>query len=326
MKIVYLRPLSSYRTPLRSDTLFGIICWGIRIIWDEKKLLETLKQFKEKNPPFIISSAFPFAKVNNKISYFFPKPFFKPFKLNPEELNPETMSDFKRYKKIKFLPYEIFLNLIQNKITEKDFFLNYRKEWRNYSSALYNNIIVMHNSIDRLSGSTLKEGGLFMSEDTFYLTNNGLFFLVEIYNDEYESVLKSVFSFLEHNGLGADSSTGKGNFKITIENFPGFPENKKSNRFITLSLYYPSNDERIFFSENINKLWYNTEQRKGKVGGKLFVTNNIIKKRLMMFSEGSGFPEMNKQFYGENIIVKNVPTLPHKIFHYGYAFTVPSIQ
>jgi len=326
VNIVTLRPLSSHRTPLRSDTLFGIICWGIKIIWDEKKLLETLKQFQEKNPPFIISSAFPYANIDNKISYFFPKPFFKPFKLNPEELNPETMSDFKRYKKIRFFPYEIFLKLIQNKITEKEFFLNHKIEWLKFSTALYRNIIVLHNSIDRLSGSSLKEGGLFMSEDTFYLTNNGLFFLLEIYNNEYENILKSVFSFLEHNGLGADSSTGKGNFKINIENFNGFPQYEKYDRFITLSLYYPSNDERSFFRENSEKLWYNTEQRKGKVGGKLFVTNNIIKKRLTMFSEGSGFPKMNKQFYGENIMVKNVPTLPHKIYHYGYAFIVPSIQ
>lgn len=62
MKTVYLEPKATFKTDLQSDTLFGLICWGIRQVFSEQKLEELLAQFAAGTPPFLLSSAFPFIR------------------------------------------------------------------------------------------------------------------------------------------------------------------------------------------------------------------------------------------------------------------------
>ena len=52
--IVYLRPKLSYRTSLRSDTLWGLICWGISTVHGEKDIKGFIELCKEGKPPFVM--------------------------------------------------------------------------------------------------------------------------------------------------------------------------------------------------------------------------------------------------------------------------------
>jgi hypothetical protein len=67
-KITYLSPTSS----VRSFTIFGAICWSCKLIHGEEKLKEFLSEFKE-NPKFLISSAFPYVKIN----FYFQSQFYQ---------------------------------------------------------------------------------------------------------------------------------------------------------------------------------------------------------------------------------------------------------
>ncbi|RMD89830.1 MAG: hypothetical protein D6813_10040, partial [Calditrichaeota bacterium] len=98
-----------------------------------------------------------------------------------------------------------------------------------------------------------------------------------------------------------------------------------AKRFITLSLYSPTQDEINVFSQNKDSTWYQLELRKGRVGGKLYVTNHFLKQPVVMFQEGSSFPIVDgKSNFGYLQLVKNVETLPHKVYQYGYAFPIYS--
>ncbi|MHA1267845.1 MAG: type III-A CRISPR-associated RAMP protein Csm4 [Candidatus Helarchaeota archaeon] len=329
MKIVFLKPLSARRTALRSDTLWGLLCWGIRLVWDETILLETIRLFKDKEPPFLISSAFPYTNEGGKRVLYLPKPCFKPFRLYENEMSPDSMQDYKKYKKIKYIPLPTFKKFISGELEEKDYFLNHQEEWRNIPTLFGKRELIIHNTIDRLTSSSLQIGGLYVSEEFFHHEGEGLFFFLSILKKEYEEILQRLWTFFEHMGMGGDSTIGKNYYQISEENFDGFENISEPRRFVTLSLYYPDYDEREFFDQNSTELWYQVEQRRGRVGGKFFVTPNILKQSVTMFTEGSSFPYLEKTFLGSIPVVKRIPGLSEKyefIHQYGYAFTVMSKQ
>jgi CRISPR-associated protein Csm4 len=152
--LIDLTPISSFEGFPTSDTIFGAICWAIRILpkdkgYGEEKLKEILKEFKEntKPPSFILSSAFPIIKRGSKEVYFFPKPF-------GEDLNHQQISDianqlkekiksefsplysdnlslvvvtqaYKTFKKDKFVSRKLFSEILPGKANEYRLFSLY---------------------------------------------------------------------------------------------------------------------------------------------------------------------------------------------------------
>lgn len=102
MKIVYLKPLSGYATPLRSDTLWGLLCWGIRHLWGEEGkegLTAFLDACIKGNPPFVVSSTFPCKQYNKGWLPFFPNPL--PFPDTQEADVEKALTNAKLRKKYK---------------------------------------------------------------------------------------------------------------------------------------------------------------------------------------------------------------------------------
>lgn len=96
--LIYLKPLSIF-PELHSDTLFGAITYAISQLYPEK-VDEMVKSFEDE-PPFIISSTFPFIFKedfeNGKKIKFYPKIIFPQKSKDLEEkYHPK---DFKEYKK-----------------------------------------------------------------------------------------------------------------------------------------------------------------------------------------------------------------------------------
>lgn len=88
MNVIYLQPLSGYATPLRSDTLWGMLCWGIRHLWGEQELVQFLDACKAGQPPFVISSAFPYKQYKDEEPVlFFRNPLHFP-EVTEQELEP----------------------------------------------------------------------------------------------------------------------------------------------------------------------------------------------------------------------------------------------
>ena len=112
--LIYLKPLSIF-PELHSDTLFGAITYAISQLYPEK-VDEMVKSFEDE-PPFIISSTFPFIFKedfeNGKKIKFYPKIIFPQKSKDLEEkYHPK---DFKEYKKVKFIEENLFFDLLKGK-------------------------------------------------------------------------------------------------------------------------------------------------------------------------------------------------------------------
>ncbi len=327
MKIVYLKPKSSFRNNLRSDTLWGLLCWGIKNIFGEDKLTEFLSSYKIKNNVLKISSAFPFVYKDGKRILFFPRPILKPIdlneyfdknKLSTKKDRSEVISKLKSYKKIKYLPEDVFFELLNGKITEYDLFKSEDvSDADKLLSKSFTTVEMMHNTINRLTNTTL-EGNLYIDSDIF-IYNGGLYFLIDGDDEDVNLILASI-RFLSHLGFAGDSAIGKGHFDISVDDY-SLTLPTDANSFITLSLYFPKEDEVKEFKKYPDKCWYELETRKGKYGGQFIKDTNFWKDSVLMFKEGSVLPNLQKNNYGLNKTVKK--TAEFDVLQFGFSFNLP---
>lgn len=266
----------------------------------------------KQSPPFLISSAFPF--VGKEIAHFFPKPIDRPQKLE----NMMDMEGMKKLKKIRYIHESIFNKWINGGVNEAYLARNindykikgeliYPKELK--LSFNIEPLDIPRNSINRQS----QLSDIFYSSGNYY-KNAGLFFLVRFMNKEnekkYRDVLLGAVKFLRDRGFGGDVSAGKGHFGLidfTDKEILQQPE--KGNRFISLSSYHPAQDEINAYKEK-KGLWYDIFTKRGRG------SDGRNRKQVRFFTEGSTFPDLNKEIYGEAIPVDK------EAIEFGYAYYV----
>lgn len=328
MKIIYLKPKSTFRTDLRSDTLWGMICWAIRNVYGNSELENFLQSYIENKPEFIISSTFPYLNINEQNLLFLPKPIIQEKFVDqgslPRKENIKKAEQRKKIKKIQFLDYNNYINIISGNTQLTEVLNNIVNRNDVSKSPALKSESITHNTVDRLKGGSLilKDGGQLFHVDEFYFDINpdknekaGLFFLVKGNTDKLEGALR----YLEHIGIGGDRNIGKGYFEIKIEDFD-FEEPKDYNVVTNLSLYYPTKEELATFEGN--KLFnYKLEERQGYMS--FLKHKNFDKPATMMFKEGSVFPVIDKDVYGINTIVKNKSESQlFNVYQYGIGFMI----
>ncbi|MBM3162580.1 MAG: type III-A CRISPR-associated RAMP protein Csm4 [Chlorobi bacterium] len=328
MKIVYLYPKSSLVTELRSDTLWGLIAYSMAFLYSKKEVDAFHEGYKNGAPPFLISSVFPFKKRDDQATpiLFFPRPvlhgndFVVPGAWDKKQ-KLEFLQHLKKFKKIKFMAQEVFEKFLSGELDDKKYFDS--KSWLDAvnNKPKHQQELIPHNTISRKTWTTLeinKAGQLFTTEETFFESGSGLFFLARGQQLHY---LFSVLRYLEHIGFGGDISTGKGHFEFKIEDF-FLKEPKDAAAFVTLSLYSPTINEVSLFKKSRGKVFYEPVLRKGRLGRN--ISHDVMKNPVMMFTEGSLFPVVPGQnYHGQNITVRKPDgNLTHPVYHYGMAFDV----
>ena len=311
-KIIYLKPRTTFRTVLRSDTLWGTLCWAIRNIYGETSLLDFITK-----TPFVISSTFPYLENGENKTRFFPYPkvYKKPMVIDPELSFTEKLKKAakrKRQKKASLWLTEVdFQKFIKGEGFEKSADEILPKQ---------QSIVVTRNRIDRLKGGSLKIGetGQLFHIDEIYLEqmNAGLFFLAK---GEDLTLLEGALRYLNHIGIGGDRSTGKGHFEISEpEDYPNIEEPKDAEYMTNLSLYYPDDKELVNFQSK--DFTYQLEDRQGRLGFLSF--KNVEKSALLFFSEGAVLPYLKQNTWGQNPIVDTKMKLDHSVYHYGHGFMI----
>ena len=313
MKRIYLKPRSTYRTALHSDTLFGCVCWAIREVFSESRLEGLLKRFASGDPPFQLSSAFPFRDAADGRTHFYPHPMLQPAELETSQKLAEAERQ-KRFRKVKWVTEATLGKFASGAWNEGDYYAS--GAWQADGPQLMA-VEVQHNTIDRLSGGTTPSGQLY-SLTEYAVSDGGLYFWLDGETD----VVEGAFGFLTHFGIGGDSSLGKGRFEIEVTDAELPVTTADADRFMTLSLYAPRESEMD--AVRSDGAWYNLTVRKGKVGGPFLRVADFWKKSLTMFAEGSTFPIDGPKTFGHNPIVKGIADgLPFDVQHYGYAFQIP---
>lgn len=331
MEAVYLKPKSYFIHSFpHSDTLFGAICWGIRLLYGESTLKGILASFANGSPPFLLSSTFPYIDLEEKRIHLLPKPERPPLEKFPTTL--EDTERIKDFKKIAYVSSSIFTKIIQGKLSEENlynFFFN--REYIKIGSILMEKELIIkdlsqliydvdipRNAVNRLTGGTI-EGRLFYDKSLFLSKNSGIYFFIQFnHSQKLEKQIHTVINFFADRGIGGDVSSGKGQFDVEIKEGTFFTEPENANTFVTLSLYYPNRNDWENFKEDL--VWYEQIRRKGKIESAFTPFTDIWKKSVLMFKEGSTFPLIEGvNYYGENPIVKEKP---FNIQQYGYAFPV----
>jgi len=309
---------------LHSDTIFGAILSAISELYPND-IDEIVSKFRE-NPPFIVSSAFPYIFNETEKTRFFPKIIevenkSKISNNNKYDFSDEYLATKKKFKKVDFIEEDLFFKLASGNIDGYDLIWNLvKKEYNILNNNLllevdtvtlekqkkafaqkYKKTITPNNTINRI---TLESEAIFYSEG-FEFNNVGLFFLIDFNEKEYENIVASAIRFLKDRGFGRDVSTGKGQFDYEIDYEYCLPD-IEGNYFITLSRFIPNDEDLAKINEYSS---YEIDSKRGKS------SFGELRKQVRFFKEGSTFPNY-KEFYGKIVESgKNPPAI-----EYGYAF------
>lgn len=338
MKAFYLYPQGSFQTPLRSDTLWGMLCWGIRTLYGEKKLEEMLARAEEGKPDFVMSSTFPFYAVteveNTVLHRFYPMPCNILAQEDEQSVSSNPKEQLKHYrkrkdvKKVNYLTESDFQSALNGQLHKKNLLVSSSAQVKPSVTSS----VVTHNTIDRINLSTLDKlddagnsaGQLFHNEEFFVRikdkpnVQSGLFFLVEGRQEEIE-MLEAVLRYYRHQGMGANSSAGKGVFRCETEEFNTLNSPVDSDVLMNLSLYHPKNDELDILDTASEKSAYLLETRGGKVGQYLLKRD---KDKVPCFKEGSVFAFAKEKAHYGQVLKETHANVNHSVYRNYFGFMI----
>jgi len=278
-----INPISNFSTPLKGDTFFGQMCWGVKYIYGENKL-KTLLQNYDKKPFLVVSDGF--------VSGYLPKPKM------PSILLGENPDEKKQNRKKVWLSVDDF------------FVANFSKAKTNKEVGEDKEIFVVRNSINYKIFTTDESGFAPYSESEVLLTKKDIYFLI---NEEIFSLeeFKKILNFIAISGYGKDTTIGKGRFEVEkIEEF----QNKKAKKFMSLS---PIRIEGI----EAKNIYYDVFIRFGKLGYERANTNPF-KKPIVFADTGSVFEfEEAKKIDYLGKAIKNISTY-EDVVHQGYSIVL----
>ena len=267
-------------TPLHADTIWGHMCWGIKYNKGEKSLRDFINMYLE-NPPIVLSNAFPKGML--------PKPKVLVYD-EKEDFNLKEYAKTKKDKKIKYIS---FMSLYKNS---------------NYLSEIAESKIVerVHNTINRLTGTVLEEGGLYTIIEEWYYKGKFDIYVISLF--EKQKVYE-LFNYAFRFGYGADRSTGKG--LINIIDIEEFEFSNEGERLMALANFTIPNNVKV------NDLCADVMVKYGKLGGDFVLYKNPFKKPILMYKEGATFKkEKDIKYIGQ--LLKNVHS-DENIYQYSFA-------
>lgn len=292
---IRVRVAGHFITPLYADTIWGHLCWLVKWKDGEAALTDFLKAF-EKEPPFILSDAFP--------GDYLPAPVHISSLVGKGD-DRTTFREQKKLKKLEWLSFDEFKTVQKGQVTKPPDEDRHGFRWTT----------TLHSSINRLTGTTGVDGSLFEVEE--YVLEKGIDHL-SIYlkiKEGWEERVLALFKDLGRTGYGKKKSVGKGAFEVsTFEPFDGF-DLPEANAFVSLSNFVPAENDP-------NEGFYKVFVKYGKLGGEYAFSGKPFKKPLMMVKAGSVFKcNTLKPFYGR--MVKDLLLEMPDVVQYGYGFPVP---
>lgn len=297
------RLLSPLQTMLQSDTIFGHLCWAIAHHFGVQRLEEFLLAMEK--PVLTLSSGFPAASLPMPILPI-PDPDLDKMKLSEAK---QYLANLKAAKKNPWLPIEIWnsrnadyshLQVLEQTEAIKNLF----------GREQCTSDLQFHNSINRNTGTTSKGGANLFAEEAVFYKQDTVF---ESYlSTDYFALdeLNQLFNSIENSGFGKNKSTGKGQFRITIEPTElAKPEN--ANAWLLLSNMVPE-------AKDTQAAYYCSMVKFGKLGGSYAVgKKNPFKKPLMMFVPGSVFLGASAP---RGTLVHGIHADDPKLVQHAYAF------
>jgi len=286
----------SYLTDWSSDTMTGALLWAYYRKYGSNALSELIAAFLENDPPFVLSSGFP--------GDLLPRPFIPQPAQRIETLN--QIVEGKKLKKSQWVTLEMFNNLRQGLMLRPEEILKPSTEE-----------VVLHNQVNRISGSTSEGGELYSIEERFL--NIKQYMHITVYANvkpEWNGIFSEMFADLGRTGIGGRSSTGKGAFIVEeCVDFNGFPDPLVANGYIILGNVIPK-------ATDSTKGYFKVSIKRGKLGEEYAKLANPFKKPLVMLMPGSVFYSSTPTFGWLGRFVKNIAPIKPQVVHCGMAMVI----
>jgi CRISPR-associated protein Csm4 len=337
MRVVTLRPDGPFTDRPRSDTIFGAVCWGLRLTRGAESLEDILLQFADGDPPFRLSSAYPVIQPDNDQdrTTLYPRPYLPVQSADVSETDSETIEALQRWEHLEYIPETLFKKIVEGTVTSsqiiagisgsrtsvaiddteyelcEEFLLPERVlPYRSGESQRpFLQAERMRNAVNRLSSAT--EGQLF--QDQSFHTAEGVNLAVAVEGD-VETVLAGLAAIQDH-GIGGDKSIGKGTYElgkvetVDLAVASGGPS-------CSLSLCVPR-DETL--DTVLTEGFYDIEARKGVLESSFVNDTDIWKRQVLALSEGAVLP-LHEGHIGHNPIVAD--RFEHGVQQFGYELPV----
>ncbi len=298
--------LENVQPTISSDSFFSAFVNAVSANIGKVEADKLISDFIQ-NPPFLISSLFPYFENN----YFLPRPLDDSFL----DRNVKKKAG-KELKKLAWLEKHDFLRwLRQEQLSDNDILEMCKKQKKFYEIEIRPRV-----TIDRITGQT----SIYHCSYLYYYDNAGLYGLVYFRDNTYFKKFEIFLNLLSVTGIGGEKTYGCGLFDFEIlELDSAFNAifNFNSDRYTLLSLYHP-NDEEI---KNLNDIlvYYNFVRKKGWISsGRQSLT--LKRKSVGFITEGT---VVNQKIKGKLVDVTpdniSKEALKHKVYRYGYAFTAP---
>lgn len=278
---IKIEPVSSFCSPLQSDTFFGAFCWSYLYQYGEQALKELIYHYKNGIPDIIFSNAFPSGTLPMPVGISELKK--KKDNLCTKQERYQKYIENKNQENLSNITLEDFNKIINGTLEYSDTVKDPKKTmlWRNMVSR-------KTDTVENING----ESNLFETEEIF--SKDG--FDIYIYSMLEKEVLESTLREMFISGIGAQRSIGKGAFKIgDLKLFEDFKIPEKPNAFVALSNFVPGKNDPI-------DGYYKTFVKYPKVSYISSEMDSPFKKPLIFLKAGSVFfAQPVKKFYGSCI-------------------------
>lgn len=328
-----------------SDTVFSALCWTWSLLYGEEGLIGLLRRFADGDPPFLISSCFPYAGDLR----FLPRPSVR-LGRSPEER--------RRLKKVRFISSSVFAGLAEGEVPGEPILIQEGQIWlekgelsllpaSTLDQSLLANYLRERSRLGEMEKPTDEEysphcrrlwsiaekpqvaidrvtsaSEIYHFGEVTFAQGCGPYVLVRFLDGDEglrESFLASL-RLLGDEGLGGGRSAGRGLFELKEPEDIDLPD-ANGDKFVTLSLLNPRDAVELASLLGKEGIAYGLVARRGWVYSAQ--ARNLWRKRVTMFAEGSVLGGTADGRYGRLVkVLDEGGVVPHDVYRYGYAFPV----
>lgn len=290
---ITVTPLSPSETALVSGTVWGHLAWAVRYVEGESVFENWLSE--QEKQPWLVSSQMPVGKL--------PRPLLSPPQRPSGNVSIEELDEHKKLTKAAFISEGVFTKL-RNGMSEPALLQAMRSEDGDAiaipgtgKAEGSRSLRLAHNRIDRRSGRTPEEGGLFFEEVEIPEMAGGLQLFMFTPTPCLER-LQSLFGYIGSVGFGANASTGRGQIKFEIQEEQALFEGRGA-RAMSLS--------HGILTGNMQEPKYKQHTHFGRLGGH-FASGSFspFKYPILMMRPGATFRPADEGPFG-----KLVPDVHH---------------
>lgn len=313
---------------VRSDALFSAWVSIYARLFGKEEIEELLQQFPNKDkpqlvPPFRISSTFIYRQEKERTIYYLPRPLKFPINYPDEDLE-----FFKTYKKLNYLPLEVWQRWYQ----KEGFIGGDAEELKAETKGKSNGHLLQAGTFDHKKAFKIDQIPKIAVDritraTNFYHTGfvqfeweknpAGLYFLLQLSpeGEKLADKLQAALHLLGEEGLGGERSSGAGRFQAEWLELPATWQevvNFSAGTYNTLmSLFWDSPINPDF----LNQASYDIQERGGWIA-----ENQLRRQMVRMFSEGSVFLAAPQ---GKLVDVTPNGFKKHRIYRSGISLSLP---